>query len=210
MRKKIFIFASIITIMISFGSGVSTTGTNITDLYVFQGQNAADLVFIANTGPMLTPEQTANAQFDPNTLIQFNIDNNGDGVEDLVIQCIYKTDGFMYCYGPVAPTMTGLRSRIEDSSLQLRIQTTPYGAPPIFAGNNGPIFFAGARDNPFFFDQDQYNKIVSGQATAFNTVGTDYYAGTNVLSVVVEIPKLLLNIPPNGKLNVWLTIKKKI
>ncbi len=44
-------------------------------------------------------------------------------------------------------------------------------------------------------------------ASGFNNPGSDAFAGTNVLSVVVEVPKSLLN--STGKLNVWLTTKKK-
>ncbi|MDP4247462.1 MAG: DUF4331 family protein, partial [Bacteroidota bacterium] len=41
-------------------------------------------------------------------------------------------------------------------------------------------------------------------ATGFNNPGKDTFAGTNVLSIVVEVPKSLLH-AQNGKLGVWLT-----
>ncbi|HEX3768897.1 MAG TPA: DUF4331 family protein, partial [Puia sp.] len=68
---------------------VKNQTTDITDLYVFNGSDTNNLVFVANTQGLLAPSATAAAAFDPNTLIQFNIDNNGDNVEDLVIQAIY-------------------------------------------------------------------------------------------------------------------------
>ena len=64
--------------------------TDITDLYVFEGKNTDNLVFVGNSQGLIAPSATAAAQFDPNTLIQFKIDNNGDNVEDLVIQAIYS------------------------------------------------------------------------------------------------------------------------
>ena len=69
--------------------------------------------------------------------------------------------------------------------------------------------FAGPRDDPFFFDLNQYKKIIAGTATGFNNPGSDAFAGTNVLSLIVEVPKTMLN-AKNGKLNVWLETKKKI
>ncbi len=38
----------------------------------------------------MSPATTATATFDENTIIEFKIDNNGDNVEDLVIQCVYN------------------------------------------------------------------------------------------------------------------------
>ena len=62
-----------------------TGGTNdITDFYAFQEQNTDNLVFVANVQGLLSPSATANAAFDENTMIEFNIDTTGDNVEDLV------------------------------------------------------------------------------------------------------------------------------
>jgi len=74
----------------------------------------------------------------------------------------------------------------------------------VTTGAHGIKFFAGPRDDPFFFDLDQFHKIIGGTATSFNNPGTDTFAGTNVLSVVVEVPKSLLH-AEKGKINVWLT-----
>jgi hypothetical protein len=72
------------------------------------------------------------------------------------------------------------------------------------------MVFAGPRDDPFFFDLNQYHKILAGTATGFNNPGTDAFAGTNVLAVVVEVPKSLLGNPTGGKFNVWAQTKKKL
>src|SRR5450631_1631149 len=85
---------------------VKNQSTDITDLYVFNGTDTNHLVFIANTQGLLAPASTGAASFDPNTLIQFNIDKKGDNVEDMVIQAIYAS-GKMNFYGPVKPTTTG-------------------------------------------------------------------------------------------------------
>jgi len=186
---------------------VTNQSTDITDLYVFRGQDANNLVFVANTQGLLAPSATGAAQFDPNTLIEFNIDNNNDNVEDLVIQGIYS-NGKMKIYGPVKPSETGTRSKLE-GSVTAEVAVTPYGsANPIIGTGGGMKVFAGPRDDPFFFDQNQFKKIIGGQATSFNNPGTDAFAGTNVLSLVVELPKSMLN-ATTGNVNVWLETKKK-
>ena len=179
--------------------------TDITDLYVFQGKNTDNLVFVGNSQGLLAPSATGAAAFNPNTLIQFKIDNDGDNVEDLVIQAIYN-DGKVKFFGLTHPAFTGLRTKIEEGHFLGSVDVTPYGAstPIVATGENGIKFFAGPRDDPFFFDLDQFHKIVGGMATSFNNPGHDTFAGTNVLSIVVEVPKSLLH-AQNGKINVWMT-----
>jgi len=189
---------------------VKGTSEDITDLYAFQGSNSANLVFVANTQGLLSPTASATAAFDPNTLIQINIDNNGDNVEDLVIQAIYDGTNMKF-YGPVQPSMTGLKSKLE-GPVTATVAVTPYGAasPKTAMGTNGIQVFAGPRDDPFFFDLDQFHKILAGTATGFNNPGMDSFAGTNVMSVVVEVPKSLLNAPASGAISSWVMTKKKI
>lgn len=178
--------------------------TDITDLYIFQGKNTDNLVFVGNSQGLLAPGATGAASFNPHTLIQFKIDNDGDNVEDLVIQAILQ-DGKINFYGLSRPTFPGARTKIEKGNFLGSVAVTPYGAAPIVStGSDGIKFFAGARDDPFFFDLDQFHKITGGMATSFNNPGKDTFAGTNVLSIVIEVPKSLLH-AQKGKINAWLT-----
>ena len=189
---------------------VTNTPQDITDLYVFRGANTNNLVFVANTQGLLSPGSTAAAKFDENTLIEFNIDVNNDNIEDLVIQCKYDAaSGKMQVYGPIAPSATGTRSKIE-GNLSVDVAITPYGSAPITStGSTGIQAFAGSRDDPFFFDLTQYKAILAGTATGFNNPGHDTFGGLNVMSVVVEVPKSLI-VGSTGKINVWLETKKKV
>jgi hypothetical protein len=189
---------------------VAHKADDITDLYAFQGENTNNLVFVGNVQGLLTPTATQTAKFDPNTLIEFKIDNTGDNIEDLVIQCVYN-NGKMYIYGPVKPVAPGLTSTIVGDAAVV-VPVTAYGQNPVIGTSPGGIMaFAGPRDDPFFFDLDQFHKITGGTATGFTNPGHDSFAGTNVLSVVVEVPKSLLHASPTtGKLGVWLRTAQKM
>ncbi len=215
-KTKLIISAAVMALILGGGilwasdhadaPNVKGKSTDITDLYVFQGASTSNLVFVGNVQGLLSPTATQTASFDENTMIEFKIDNTGDNVEDLVIQCVYKA-GKMYIYGPVKPAQTGLSSKVIGTAAVV-VPVTPYGSAPIIAtSSNGITAFAGPRDDPFFFDLDQFHKIVGGTATGFTNPGHDTFAGTNVLSVVVEVPKSLLN--STGKIGVWLRTAQK-
>jgi hypothetical protein len=111
-------------------------------------------------------------------------------------------------YGPVVPSATGTKSKLE-GNVTADVAVTAYGSTAVTAtGATGIKVFAGPRDDPFFFDLNRYKAILAGTATAFANPGTDTFAGTNVMSVVVEVPKSLIG--ASGPINVWLETKKKI
>ncbi len=180
--------------------------SDITDFYAFQGSNTDNIVFVANVQGLLSPGETSNASFDENILVEFNIDSDGDNVEDYVIQAIPR-DGQMYFFGPTAPTSLGLNSMVDEQAMKGSVGITPYGTPAVVATQNGLSMFAGPRDDPFFFDFAQYSAILGGTATSFNDPGSDTFAGTNVMSIVVEVPKSLIG--GSGTVNTWVESKRK-
>ena len=185
---------------------VTGNASDITDVYAFQGQDVNNLVFVVNTQGLLSPGATSSATFSENVMIEINIDNNGDNVEDLVIQVI-KRGNKMYFFGPIAPGTTGVSSVVKTNSLSGSVDITAYGATAITANQNGMKFFAGPRDDPFFFDLGQFKSILMGTASGFNNPGTDTFAGTNVLSTIVEVPKSMLG--SSATINVWAETKQK-
>lgn len=185
---------------------VTGNASDITDFYAFQGEDTNNMVFAVNTQGLLSPAATADAMFNENVMIEINIDNDGDNIEDLVIQAVKRGDK-MYFFGPYAPSMTGKSSTINTAEASGSVMISKYGQSAIMASNNGMKFFAGPRDDPFFFDLGQYSEIIAGNASSFNNPGTDTLAGTNVLSVVVEVPKSMLG--SASTLNVWAETKNK-
>ena len=206
---------------------VAGTKVDIADLYAFEGDNPNSTVFIATIqGPLEPGTVTENAVFDEDVLIEFNIDNTGDFVEDLVIQAI-RRDSIMYFFGPteVESEDTGLSSNVyvNDGTGQVEISTT--GDTFISTNTSGMTFFAGPRRDYFFFDFNRFNEVASGTAApeGFFPLGqaSDFFVNLNVLAIIVEVPNSMLGEAPthigtsfgiNGlprAHNVWVSAKRK-
>lgn len=199
--------------------GSLTTGSanvDITDFYAFQSPSDEDnYVFVGNVNGFLGPEATADASFDENLMYEINIDTNEDNVEDLVIQVLFRDDKVI-ALGPVAPSSTGNNSSVVSTTMRVEGDVTPYGETAIVSSANGISLFAGPRDDSFFMDFFKFVAIVQGVGgaenppTAFDSPGQDAFAGTNVLSFVIELPKDLIGGSSVTKFNTWLTSNKSI
>ncbi len=220
-RKKLLLTTLVAAVMVTGGiifaadhidtPAVTNQPADITDVYVFRGADPANLVFVANSQGLASPANSGALKFDENTLLEFNIDKTGDNVEDLVIQCKYDAaSNKMVVYGPAVPAVTGTQSKLE-GNITAEVVVTAYGAGESTAtGATGIKVFAGPRDDPFFFDLNRYKEILDGKVGGFASPGVDAFAGTNVLSIVVEVPKSLLGMGTGDNINVWLETKKKI
>lgn len=202
------------------GSSISGTTADIADFYAFQAPNPDNLVLAMNLQGLIQPgTPTEQATFDEDVLMEFNIDLNNDLKEDVLIQAIKRGDS-MYFFGPFVTSQTGLTSEINfdtqyKNSVRISTKDSIYTEEA-----DGMKFFAGPREDPFFFDRNRYDAYQAGSASSgFNSPGTDTYMGTNVLSIVVELPKSLLGTPTTGvnifatetpTYNMWVETKRKI
>ncbi|MBM1107652.1 DUF4331 family protein [Aurantibacter crassamenti] len=173
----------------------STTGTtaDIADFYAFEPTEGSDnTVFAVDLQSNILPD-LAYGTFDEDVLTEINIDTNNDLVEDLVIQAIPR-DGMMYFFGPYAPSSTGISGTV--------LTDYPLGAVEISAATaivettaDGVSLFAGPRQDAFFFDFFQFNKVIGGEAPEGFLApedAMDPFDGTNTMSIVVEIPNSML------------------
>ena len=203
------------------------TTTDIADLYAFEGDNPNNTVFIATLQGALVPGSvTENAVFDEDVLIEFNIDNTGDFVEDLVIQAI-KRDSIMYFFGPapVTPGEAGLTSTVYTDFPAGQVEISSVTETIVFNNStNNMSFFAGPRRDAFYFDFNQFNQVASGKVApeGFLPQGeaSDFFENLNVLAISVEVPNVLLGNPPphiGGEVgldelpnayNVWVSAKR--
>jgi hypothetical protein len=142
---------------------VANTDVDIADFYAFEGDNPNNTVFVATLqGPLTPGGVTTNAAFNENVLIEFNIDNTGDFVEDLVIQAI-RRDSIMYFFGPavVDAADSGVESAIYADQMSGQVEISEVGET-LTAENNGMSFFAGPRRDAFYFDFNRFNDVISG------------------------------------------------
>jgi hypothetical protein len=195
------------------GTGNVSLGADITDVYAFQSPVDHDnMVFVINTQGLMSPSTSMGAQFPANTMFELNIDKNGDNVEDMVFQCLVQ-NGKLRIYGPAVPSAPGTTSTVVATAPFAEVAVTPYGAPPIIGTSiKGVKIFAGPRDDPFFFDLKRFKEIIGGTATSFHAgteedPATDAFAGTNVMSIVMEVPKSLFGSATS--INVWAESKMK-
>lgn len=196
---------------------------DVNDVYAFEGSSPDRIVLAVTTSSPLTPAQTPGASFDPDLLYQIKVDNDGDAVEDLVLQVTFEGTGAgqrVVVRGPVAPAMTGMRTTLVD-------------AAPVVSGTVNTVLgspadlqvFAGPRDDPFFLDLEQFFRIIpdrkpvsgalsalpdTATASAFRPAGSavDYLAGINTLAIVIELPESLLTAGGTSRLGLWATISR--
>lgn len=208
------------------GPEVAYTSADIADLYAFRGAQSDKTVFVVTLqSPLSIGTVSQEARFDPEVLIEFNIDNDGDFKEDLVIQAIPR-DSIMYFFGPspVSEQHQGRSSEINVSDLIGSVQISSLEQTYVTQLDSISLF-AGPRRDPFFFDQDRFTLIQNGTAApeGFNAAAeaVDAYADSNVLSVAITLPTELLGVAPTHVLNnygafnlpnaynVWVSTKRK-
>ena len=197
---------------------------DLTDVYAFPGSAPARIVLAMNTRAFLTPAESPGAFFDPDLLYQFKVDNDGDAIEDRVIQVTFTGEGAdqqVQLRGPVAPPVPGaMLNEVADVDPDLE---GSLGAT--LGQTDGIQLFAGPRDDPFFIDLEAAfcilpdRKPVTGPLSgpcalpgggAFRAAGEaiNYVDGFNVLSIVVELPSELLEGGVPGRLGIWGTISR--
>jgi hypothetical protein len=173
---------------------------DITDVYVFHpgsagAQDLSKLVFVLNIHPLTPPAMKPT--FSDNSVYQFKIDNTGDAVEDIAYQITFTKATNAGAQNVTLRRTEGAQAR--DATLGTSISTGP--TEKILSITGGSKLFAGLRDDPFFFDLGAFKNGLS-----FCSVGTapDTFAGTNVLSIVVEVPTKAVG--SNSNIGVWAEI----
>lgn len=198
---------------------------DLNDVYVFPGSSDGRVVLVMDVASPIA-RLGANARFDPHALYQFKIDNNGNGVEDLVIQILFddmtNNTQRVNVLGPAAPTDTGMVNRLIAAPL---LQGT-FGQT--FGAANAMQVFTGPRQDPFYLDFEQFVKILPDRrpatfltnpppASAFRGTPSppftgeapvNFFAGANTLSIVIELPESALGVAAgaDARIGVWATI----
>ena len=208
---------------------VDTKGRNLnlTDLYVFreQDQNSSasdsDLVFVMNTNPRSLARQqyyfSTRARYEFKVTRATDKDATPTGQTDVLLRFEFGA--------PDAKNQQEIRlTTMRDGSTQTAVvgKTTPLAANPATApivnqvalGETNLSVFAGLREDPFFFDVEQYFRVRAGAAGTGPAVGfrppataIDFAKGYNVNAIAVRLPISFLQGGSQAKVfDVWETI----
>lgn len=234
-------------------TNIKARNLNLTDLYVFredwQTNNAAhntNMVFIMNTNPRSLPRQ--QYFFNTNAIYTFWVSRRAtrnDAVTAVPDMAFDFNFGTPSANGGQAITLNlrrfvnGVETGTAETfnvgtttspALLAGVTAAQAGTTVQAAGNNPITVFAGLREDPFFFDVDQYFRtrgvladpgyvppsigargtgtlnpaVITPQATAI-----DFAKGYNVNAIVMRVPIALLNnnTPANSVFDVWETIR---
>lgn len=206
---------------------------NLTDLYVFRendqdsGAAAGNLVFIMGTNPRSVARQ--QYYFSTNARYEFHLTQRADknapvtGADDVTLRFEF---GAPDAQNQQAMTVTVVRNGSVMSTNQTAgatpILTTPISMGAATVNNSVTLggatlkVFAGLREDPFFFDVEQYfklraDRLANGAAgtVPLRTLDTavDFAKGYNVNAIVVSVPiSFLANGTGATTFDVWETI----
>ncbi len=179
-----------------------------TDFFMFREQDqnpgaaAGDLIFIMNVNPRSLPRQSydfsTNAQYDIHVTRAMNNDAMPTGKTDAMLRFEF---GAPAKDGSQSIKVTAVRDGMTAAGTMGAARTTPLSAAPIVTPVNiagGTIsVFAGLREDPFFFDVEQFFRVRAGALgmgpkVGFREPGYDFTAGYNVLSIAVRVPRAWL------------------
>jgi hypothetical protein len=203
-------------------SEIKGRNLNITDLYAFRevDQNpsaAADsLVLIMNTNPRSVAGQqyyfSTRARYNFNITRVANNDATPTGIADVVLQFEFDR--------PDSNNQQNYKLTIirDGNSSVVEGKTTALKATPVI--NSASLdsktvnVFAGLREDPFFFDVEQYFRVRAGALGMGPAVGfrgpdtaIDFTVGYNVNAIAVQIPIALLQGSNDATtFDVWTTV----
>lgn len=202
-------------------NSVKARALNFTDLHVFredwQTGNAGDegnLILIMSTNPRSLPQQ--QYYFDTEAQYEFHLsrvgtnpaDENNSPQEDVTLR---------FTFGPPDATDTQtftMTALLDGQTLTDTGRTTPLGTTnrneSLSLGGTSVTVFAGLKEDPFFFDVQQFFKVRAGVAADFLPAdqAEDFAEDYNVNAIVVRAPITFLQGSSSGEVfDVWETIE---
>ena len=202
---------------------------DITDVYAFVDPTDSSRVVLAMAVlPFEIPTNNPDTGFGTQVLYQFKIDNDGDAVEDLVVQMLFDGSGFnqtLRVIGPAAPVSAGAVNQI------LALPSSIEGATQQNLTQGNFRAYAGLADDAFVFDFTQFNAILDGSQDLFRAVtspvlgplsgrslkpdgtsGDDFFSGVNASHIVISFPKDLIKgdgfFGIDGLVGIWATTSR--
>lgn len=150
---------------------------DINDVYVFQSPaNSKNTVLVMTVNPFTIPGD--NPAFSSTGVYEFNVDTNGDAIEDITYSIKFRARN----------RVTQLFSVTEQRRVsKVLVPSATTGRTT--NGVGGIKVTAGLFDDPFFFDLDAFKGFDAEGAREFNDgAENDFFEGFNVTAIVLEIP----------------------
>ncbi|WP_346291533.1 DUF4331 domain-containing protein [Sphaerothrix gracilis] len=196
---------------------------NLTDLYVFREgdlnpqASTNDLILVMNTNPRSLARQ--QYYFSTNARYEFNItrvadkDSTPTGKADITLRFEFGPPKRNQEQDVTITTIGNGRQRTARTTTTALTDPTPNIRQVNLGGGQASVF-AGLREDPFFFDVEQYFRVRAGAlgigpAVGFRPPGeaVDFAAGYNVNTIVLRVPKQLLQGNTQADtFDVWTTI----
>jgi Domain of unknown function (DUF4331) len=183
-----------------FGFPLGDARLDFCDLYAFPkpGEtNRSILIMDVHPSKALDPEgpaRTTTEPFSPEAIYELRIDTDGDLVADI---------GYRFRFAPSengAQTATVSRVEGDDAAGAGDGGEVIVEGAPVSTGAEARVtqageyrFFAGWRSDPFFFD-------AGGALNDFQFTGDDFFADSDVCSIVLELPNSELG---DGEVRLW-------
>lgn len=206
-------------------SDLKSQNTNLTDLYVFREDNqtgaagdAGNLIFVMNTNPRSVPRQqyyfSTQARYEFHVTRVTDTDVTATGKDDMTLRFTFG-DPDSTGHQPI--TLVVVKDGVEGAAtsagntLNIAESTTDTSVTgnAVTVGGATLNVFAGLREDPFFFDVEQFFKVRGGTASAFlpTSQAIDFTAGYNVNALVVRVPiTVLQSAASETSFDVWETI----
>ncbi len=192
-------------------------GADLADAYFFLDPADNTRVIVAGTiNGFIVPGEMVNfGIFDENLRYRFEVENTGDARPDLFIDVTFTRKQSSSTQVQVATVNFSTGQSFTAPATVPNLNPTP--PDPVVTANSatGIQFFAGVTDDPFNFDIPGFNRYVAAQvgcgaggfasactdaAKANLQRGRDTFAGYNIMSIVMSIPRDLLRAPGGNSL----------
>ena len=180
---------------------------DINDIYAFVNPNSGNVVLAMTVNPFQIGGGPGIA-FGQDVLYEFKIDNDGDNVEDLVVQTTFTPTSTppqrFNVRGPAKPRVAGTASSLLLESAP--VISGPADGSVITQGGASVLkAFAGQRDDPFFFDLIFGFRLlgISPGGPLTRPPGIDFFAGINVSILALELPPSALRGRAGDVLRIW-------
>jgi hypothetical protein len=187
--------------------GLTPPGGNfqldLTDIYAWRARNG-NTVLAMNVNGLTAPGKHPVFASGAPTVAKtkavtywFRVDNNGDAEADVNLAVSFGK-----------PNTAGVQELTVKRNGKLLVEGQTSPGKSVTINRSGALkAYAGLRDDPFFFDLDGFINILSKEAgksfLGCTAPRTDFFAGKNVSSIVLELPSSLRTRAGSSQIGVW-------